>query len=396
MARHAMARHRLYLSLACLLCLLLPGCAFMPNSGASRMQVQRAAHSASLEGIIVRHVDDALARRLGDSKHYRLFSEVFGNGRGGAYRVNPGDTIEVMLWETPPGLLFGGATLDPESGKVSNQMQVLPAQMVMEDGNITVPFAGRVRAAGRSPHEIEQAIASRLADKANEPQVIVRVAGAPTSQVPVLGDVKQSANITLTPKGERVLDALAAAGGVGQPVTKVSLQLSRRGATAAMPLDAIIHDPKQNIHLHPGDVLTALFQPWTFSVLGATGKNQEVPFEAQGISLAQALARVGGLNDNRADPGGVFVFRFEDADLVEPQPGKPAPVAVNGKVPVVYQVDFNDPGAFLVTQNFPMQDKDVIYVANMPAAELEKFLRMVGLVLTPSLNFGRYQMQMTQ
>ncbi len=105
------------------------------------------------------------------------------------------------------------------------------------------------------------------------------------------------------------------------------------------------------------------------------------------------MARSGGLDDNRADPGGVFIFRFEDASLVEEPSGQ---LSANGKLPVVYQVDFNDPGAFFVTQNFPVQDKDVIYVANMPSAELEKFLRMVGMVLTPSLNVGRYQMQITQ
>ena len=43
-----------------------------------------------------------------------------------------------------------------------------------------------------------------------------------------------------------------------------------------------------------------------------------------------------------------------------------------------------------------MQDKDVLYVANMPSAEIEKFLRMVGMVLTPTLNLGRYQLQVAE
>ncbi|MDE7065873.1 MAG: polysaccharide export protein, partial [Desulfovibrionaceae bacterium] len=296
-------------------------------------------------------------------------------------------------WETPPSILFGGVILDPKAGALSTGAEALPAQMVMDDGTVNMPFAGRIKVAGRSVREIESDITARLQGKANNPQVMVRVSANPTSQVSIIGDVAKSANMPLTPKGERLLDALAAAGGVTQPVTKVSLQLSRAGITAGMPLDVVVRDPAQNIPLRPGDILTALFQPWTFSVLGATGKNQEIPFEARGISLAQALARSGGLDDNRADPGGVFIFRFEDASLVEEPSGQ---LSANGKLPVVYQVDFNDPGAFFVTQNFPVQDKDVIYVANMPSAELEKFLRMVGMVLTPSLNVGRYQMQITQ
>ncbi|MEI4572994.1 sugar ABC transporter substrate-binding protein, partial [Klebsiella pneumoniae] len=80
----------------------------------------------------------------------------------------------------------------------------------------------------------------------------------------------------------------------------------------SLPLETIIADPHQNILLQPGDVVTAMFQPLSFTVLGASGHNQEVNFEAQGISLAQALARVGGVRDDLADARGVFVFRFED------------------------------------------------------------------------------------
>ena len=333
----------------CLLAMMLSGCAVMPNSGASRIQVQHAASSRSLEGVLIKQVDDTLARKLSAEKHSKAFADVFGNAKPSEYLIGPGDTIVISVWETPPSILFGGVALDSKVGTLNTSAEALPSQMVM-----------------------------------------VRVSGSPTSQVAIIGDVAKSANMPLTPKGERLLDALASVGGVTQPVTKVSVQLTRAGVSATMPLDTIVHDPRQNIPLQPGDVLTALYQPWTISVLGATGRNQEVPFEARGISLAQALARSGGLNDNRADPGGVFVFRFEDASLVEGAP------AVNGKVPVVYQVNFNDPGTFFVTQNFPMQDKDVLYVANMPSAEIEKFLRMVGMVLTPTLNLGRYQLQVSQ
>ena len=378
----------------------LPACGIMPNSGASKIQVQRASHSESLEGIIVQKVDADLAGKLRLAKSHKSFTEVFGSSRPHAYPIGPGDTLSVSIWETPPSMLFGNVTVTLQEGVTSSATnsgsQTFPAQMVLDDGTINVPFAGRVRVAGRSVREIEREIAKRLQGKANQPQVMVQVAQRPSFQVAVLGDVNQSTNLPLTPKGERILDALASAGGATQAVTKMSLQLSRIGKTASMPLDLIIEDPKQNIPLQPGDVLTALYQPWSISILGATGRNQDLPFEARGLSLAQALARTGGLNDNRADPGGVFVFRFEDAKLVNPSLITLPVVPPSGKVPVVYQVDFEDPGSFLVTQNFMMQDKDVMYVANMPSAEVEKFMRMVGMVLTPTLNLGRYQLQVSE
>jgi polysaccharide export outer membrane protein len=215
----------------------------------------------------------------------------------------------------------------------------------------------------------------------------VRVVKNNTSNVTVIGEVGSSTLMPLTAKGERLLDALALAGGGKQPINRMSVQLSRENLTAIMAMDSIIRDPKQNILLKPGDVVTALFQPKSFSALGATGKNAEIPFEAQGISLAEALARSGGLNDTRADARGVFVFRFEDAKLVNTS-GELKKTA-DGTVPVVYQVDLRDPAALFVTQNFPIQDRDVIYVANSPSTEFEKFLRLVVGGTAPFVNMNR-------
>src|SRR6202000_2646952 len=111
-------------------------------------------------------------------------------------------------------------------------------------------------------------------------------------------------------------DALAAAGGVRQPTGKMTLQLTRGDRHRSLPLDVVIRDPRQNVQLKPGDVLTAMFQPLSFMALGATGKNDEISFETQGITLAQALTRAGGLSDQRSAPQGAFVFRFEEADAL--------------------------------------------------------------------------------
>jgi polysaccharide export outer membrane protein len=53
--------------------------------------------------------------------------------------------------------------------------------------------------------------------------------------------------------------------------------------------------------LHPDDVVTALYQPYSFTALGAVGRNAEIDFEGTGLTLTQALGRIGGLRDDRAD-----------------------------------------------------------------------------------------------
>ena len=101
-------------------------------------------------------------------------------------------------------------------------------------------------------------------------------------------------------------------------------------------------------------------------------------------SLAQALARVGGMNDMRADAEGLFIFRYEEPGALNwAEPPIPGP---DGKVPVVYQVNLRDPSSFFVAQNFPIADRDVVFVANSAAADLQKFLNIVvGAVVYPAL-----------
>jgi polysaccharide export outer membrane protein len=247
--------------------------------------------------------------------------------------------------------------------------------MVGSEGTINIPFAGAVPVAGKSPQQIEAEVVRRLTGKANQPQVLVRVIRNATSNVTVVGEVTSSTRVPLTARGERLLDALAAAGGVRQPVDKMTLQITRGEQVQAMALDTIIRDPKQNIVLQAGDVVTALFQPLSFTILGATGRNAEINFEAKGITLAQALARAGGLDDNRADARAVFIFRLEDiAALDWATPPKTTP---EGKVPVIYQVNLKDPASFFVAQSFSVDNKDVLYVSNAPAAELQKFMNIL-------------------
>jgi polysaccharide export outer membrane protein len=366
---------------------LLGGCAGFPSwswlqsSGPSRQTVQAVQ---PVTGIEVVEITDAVARRLLAEKKTDSFAESFSADRKSTEPVNPGDILEVSVWEAPPALLFGAALADPRAGTATSRVTIMPDQMVSSEGTVNVPFAGQVKVAGRSLGQIENDIVSRLDGKANQPQVLVRMLRNNTANVTVVGEVTSSMRVPLTPKGERLLDALAAAGGVRQPVNKMTLQLTRGEEVRAMPLEAVIRDPKQNVYLQPGDVLTAMFQPLSFTALGATGKNEEVPFEAQGISLAQALARVGGLQDTRADAKGVFIFRFEREAALEWGDRKPV-VTPEGKVAVVYQLDLKNPASFFVAQSFPVRDKDVLYTSNAPAAELQKFLNLISTIIYPSL-----------
>lgn len=367
---------------------VLTGCSTLgkvvPKAGPTTRQVTAAAAGSPASGIQIVDVNDAVARRVLASQRTASFAESFPPVEWTGNLIGPGDVIEISVWEAPPASLFGGATVELRAGASTTRVTTLPEQMVNAAGEVNVPFAGKIRAAGRNAAAIEADIVQRLQRKANQPQVLVRLVRNNTANVTVVGEIANSLRMPLTERRERLLDALAAAGGVRQPVNKMTLQLTRGNQVRSMPLDAIIRDPRQNVILQPGDVVTSLFQSQSFTVLGATGKNEEVPFEASGITLAQALGRAGGLQDQRADARGVFLFRFESAEALE-NGGRGLPVTPEGKVAVIYRVNLSDPATFFVAQNFPVHSKDILYVSNAPAADLQKFLNIIGSVVGPAV-----------
>lgn len=364
---------------ACL-ALSLCACAVMPASGPSSRNVNNTARA----GIEIVDVTGTVTSQILASEHKPLFSQELGEGFPIGSTIGRGDVLDIAIWEAPPAVLFGAAGGDPRltsSGSTARGTS-LPEQMVDSDGRIVIPFVGSVQAAGRTPQEIAREISLRLHGKAHQPQAIVRLLRNAAATVTVVGDVMTSARVPLTAKGERILDVLAGAGGVKQPVNKTMIQITRGPQVTSMPLETVVRDPRQNVILKPDDVMTVLFQPFSFTALGATGRNEEVPIEATGVTLAQALGRVAGLQDNRADVKGVFLFRLENPIALSPEL-QASSQAIDGRVPVIYRINMKDPATLFLAQRFPIRDKDVLYVSNAPLADFQKFVNVVYSTLLP-------------
>lgn len=355
--------------------ILLASCqSFGPSKGEIVGATSVPAASGQKTDIRVVQVSSAAAYQLPPVPVAPSFATVLAGAWPVGTAVETGDAVEVTIWEAPPATLFGGATPDTRIGAPisTSRPTILPELLVGPEGTISVPFAGAVQARGRTLKEIEDEIVRRLRGRANAPQALVRVARNVTSTVTVVGEVNQSAQIPLTPRGERLLDVLAQVGGVKSPVNLTTIQVTRNGQSYRMPLTAVIDGGANNVVLARGDVVTALFQPYSFTVLGAAGRNDEIRFEAFGITLAQALGRIGGLQDGRANPRGVFLFRW--ADRSDP---------ANLRDPVIYSFDLKDPAVYFMAQQMRMENGDMIYITNSPVAELQRFVGIISQTILP-------------
>jgi polysaccharide export outer membrane protein len=237
--------------------------------------------------------------------------------------------------------------------------------------------------AGRTPQQVEEAIVRGLQNKAIEPQALATVTKNVSNTVTVLGEVTTGMRVPLSVRGDRILDAIAFAGGIRAPVHEVFLTLMRNGRSIRVPMQAILADPKENIFVAPGDVITVTRDPQTFTVIGATTRNALVPFETMGISLEEAIAKAGGMDDQRADAEGVFVIRFEPGfqydELQLARPGSD----ITDPVPVIYRVNMRDPNSFFAARRFAMRNKDILFVSNAPVTQIQKVLNVIQGFIVP-------------
>lgn len=369
--------------------MLLSGCTVMSAAGPSSRAVNRVeGQNFDNAGIRVVDITDALARQMIAQQRASLFSEVFAEPPRNNILIGEGDLIDIAIWEAPPATLFGAINNDLLSGGSTSlaRQTALPGQVVDGAGQVVIPFVGSVQAAGRTPQQIAAEIVRRLRGKAHQPQAIVKLADNAATNVTVVGDVTKNLRMPLTSKRERLLDALAAAGGSKQPVGKTTLQVTRGNIVETLPLDTIIKDPRQNITLQANDIVTALYQPYSFTALGAIGRNSEIDFEGTGLTLAQALGRIGGLDDNKANAQGVFVFRLEDKSALGMVDDTKVRTTPDGKVPVIFRVNLRNPETFFIAQSFLIKNKDVIYISNAPLADLQKFVNIVASLVYPVIS----------
>jgi len=347
----------------------------MPASGPYGAAVRQPQHKPeSLPYALVRVTPEV----LGTLRHYEpRFSTAFAkrtSPRG--FRLGIGDIVSVTIFESAAGGLF----IPAEAGSRSGNFVVIPNQTVDNNGDITVPYAGAIHARGRTLTEVQESIVAALKDRAIEPQAVVSLVQQQTSLVSVLGDVHNAGRFPATASGERILDAITRAGGPSSQGYDTWVTLERQGHRASLPFGALVYEPSNNIYTLPNDVIFLYRQPQTFLAFGAGDHQGEFNFDAWRISLAEAIAKQGGLADTAADPSSVFLYRGEPRAVAE-RLGVDCLPFKGPIIPIIYNFNLRDPSGWFLAQSFDMRNKDVIYTSNADSVEISKFLNFLRTVM---------------
>ena len=368
-------RLRYVLAVACCLtgAMALGGCGFIPMSGPASIDV-KSESSATLPFAVVKldnRVVQALAKYEPD-----ILPGVFADSRPPAsIRFGIGDIVSVTIFEAAAGGLY----IPNEAGVRPGNFVNLPDQAVDNDGNISVPYAGTIRAAGRTNVQIQEEILQRIKKRAIDPQVVVTASQQRSSLVSVFGEVRTPIRFPMPASGaqDRITDAIPRAGGISGAGWETWVVLERNGKRATVPFGHLVYWPSNNIFVLPGDRIYVYREPIKFLAFGATGQQGEFNFDAWRISLAQAVAKAGGLFDLQADPGSIFLYRREPRHVAE-QLGVDCSRFGGDTIPIVFNVSFQDPSGYFLATKMQMRPFDVMYVANAPAVDITKVLSFIN------------------
>ncbi len=363
----------------------LVGCSTVPNVGPTKQSVLRESRAPDQPYLLV-PITDYVVEQLISFPGPSLYGK-FGDYRGAVeQRIGIGDRVEVSIFEAAAGGLFSQPV--STANTTGAHSATIPGQVVQQDGTITIPYAGQIEVVGKTTPDVEKLIVDKLTGKAIEPQAIASLTVPIASNITLSGEGVRGARIPLSTRGDRLLDVIAEDGGISTPASETFLELTRGRKTIRVPFQTLLNNPKENIFARPGDTLTVVRYPLSFTAVGATNSNANITFNAMGISLEEAIAKAAGFADSRADPEGVFVFRYEPIAVARSFPGiTPAQAALN-LVPVVYLVNLRDPGSILLARKFFMHDKDIVYISNSPLNDLQKVLQLVSTVTSPLVSVG--------
>src|SRR6516164_3189516 len=373
---------------------LCAGCGsqLLPDSGPNALTVKSGLTWNGPPYGLVKLSPDVV--KILDEYGPRTLSATFSDNRPPPeIKLGIGDIVSVSIFEAAAGGLY----IPAEAGVRPGNFVALPNQPIDTHGNIFVPYAGQIPAAGKTPAQVDQEIVDRIKNRAIEPQAVVALVTQNSSLITVIGEINSATTASPTgrivpqPSGERLLDVITRAGGLKDQGQDTWVVLERRGRRAAAPFGSLIYEPGNNIWAWPNDTIYLYKEPQTFLAFGASGLQGQFPFStgpgssAWRMTLAEAVAASGGLLDLVADPGSVFLYRREPRELAEVL-GVDCSKMDGPTIPIVYSANFSDPAGYFLATRVQMRNKDVIFVANAQAVEITKFAAFANTIMSVPAN----------
>jgi len=343
-----------------LMVLALSGC-ILPRSGPSKQQLLSGSVDRRGDALVV-VIDEDVISKTKFTKKLAFGPEFTNSGSINTDVVRSGDQLLLTVYENVEAGVLGTAGV-PSS---INNLQV------DNSGFIFVPYAGRIKAAGSTLETVRRRIERNLADQTPDPQIqLARAAGIGAS-VTIVGAQAQGI-FQIDSSSTHLSGMLAKAGGTrGEPETTI-VKVTRGSKSGSIWLADLLTDPKNDIHLRPGDRILLESDTRRYSVFGEIGTGLK-SFSKPDMTLFDVIASNGGIKSASGDPRGVFVLRNEMPKIASYFYDEPNYV---DEKRIMYVFNLVQPNGIFLANEFQIRDGDIVYVTEAPYSQYTKLIRTI-------------------
>ena len=341
----------------------------LPRVGPNKREIFQGSVQKQGDAFIV-SVNDRVTRATAVVPALGFTPGFLNAGQIGSDTIRPGDTLGLTIYENVDDGLLAGTGVNSTT---LEEVQVDGA------GFIFVPYAGRIRAAGNTPEAIRRIITDKLDDQTPDPQVMVRRVAGDGATVSLQGAISGQGIYPIERPTRTLTSMLARAGGVSVEPEIARVKVIRGQHVGEVWFEDLYSDPRSDIALRGGDRVLVEADTRSFTALGATGTQTRVRYDSRTLSAVEAIAQIGGLNTQTADPTGVFVFRNEPEEIVHQVLGRSDLI---GTQRMVYVLDLTQPNGVFLARDFVVRDGDTVYVTEAPFVQWTKTLAAVTGTLT--------------
>ena len=295
------------------------------------------------------------------------------------YHIAPQDILGVTVFDhpelsTPQGSTFstggnttqtvGQALTQPYTNALPGQADPY-GQTVAKDGTIFFPFVGRIMAAGKTPDQIRNQLATGLVPYVKNPQVDVRVLAYRSQKVQITGDVKTPGPLSVSDVPLTLVDAITRSGGTTDGADINRVRLTRGGKLYILDANRMLDggDASQNVMLQDGDIINIPDRTDSrIFVMGEVKTPTQTSLIRGNLTIADALTQAGGILDTDANPRQIFVMRGMKDNPTQPE---------------IYRLDMTQPDAIMLSSQFQLKPLDVVYVGTAASTTFNRVLQQV-------------------
>jgi polysaccharide export outer membrane protein len=338
--------------------LILSGCSMIPGSHIEGIDVEmeNSTLEQDLSNINISVIDSSLISLLKNSqqtysqnkKNTPIITDDYD------YVLGIGDVLSIGVWDHPELTIPAAVQRTAE----------FDGFRIQADGTITYAYAANVLAAGKTIKQLHKILVEKLSQVIEKPQLDLKVVGFKSQRAYVTGEVKNPGVFAISEIPLTLIDALNRAGGLSERADWRTVNFTRDNKTEIIRIDDFYTrgDISQNRLLKHGDIIHVnRTDNQKVFVLGDVAKAGSIEINRYGLSLAEALSDVGGLNEKTANANGVFVLRKRQDNE-------------EGVIADVYQLYAQNVVALVLADQFKLQPRDIVYVTTAPIARWNRLI----------------------